>query len=152
MVEWFGWTVRGIERGFALGYAVFMLCWYLLTFRHWWAGVVGIFVIFGPMFTMWRLSLRSNRDRYFALIEWRHILLRVMGSIFILGLTAVPVLAPPHLKRDALLVAGNLCYVLVIYSTDLPSGGEPGKRRKLALAKLKELFGGWMPEPVPENG
>ena len=38
-----------------------------------------------------------------------------------------------------------------LYFTSLPESGQPGRRRRLALDKVKAMFGtSWMPQPVPE--
>jgi len=49
--------------------------------------------------------------------------------------------------------ARNVDYVLFVYSISVSTKGEKGRRRKLALEKLKELFGtDWMPKPLGAHG
>lgn len=57
-------------------------------------------------------------------------------------------------SRNAIfLVMQATALVLIVYLLSTGDGGEPGRRKQLALEKLKELFGAdWMPEPAPQGG
>jgi hypothetical protein len=59
---------------------------------------------------------------------------------------------PPYKQwlMDIGLPISDMTFLLVLYVVSVNSDGQRGRKRKLALAKLKELFS-WLPEPVPEG-
>ena len=60
---------------------------------------------------------------------------------------------PPHRFVDFTCGTAQLVYLVFFYMTDIASNGERGRKRKLALAELKKLFGAeWIPKPVTVPG
>jgi hypothetical protein len=59
--------------------------------------------------------------------------------------------APPHRITDRCTAIAQIVYLVFFYAADIRSDGTPGRRRKLALAELKKLFGAaWIPKPALE--
>jgi hypothetical protein len=75
--------------------------------------------------------------------------LRVLMQVFLLSLGALSIaLQPRHISSYADFLR-QADYVLFYYSCQIGSNGERGRRRKLALAELKKMFGtAWIPKPI----
>lgn len=65
----------------------------------------------------------------------------LFGSLFVFDLVSP--------DRAIAAAASQAVYLIFYYMIDITSNGERGRRRKLAWAKIKELFGTeWMPKPA----
>ena len=79
--------------------------------------------------------------------------MRMLIQVFVLLFAGDLLFIPPFRVTDIFLAASQFVYLVFFYMTDISSQGQSGRRRKLALAELKKLFGtAWMPKPalVPE--
>jgi hypothetical protein len=74
---------------------------------------------------------------------------RMISQVVFLSLNVPGAFYPPIHLRDIAFCAAYLSLLLFYYSIAISSSGERGRKRKLAAKKLKELFAGWVPEPLP---
>jgi hypothetical protein len=65
---------------------------------------------------------------------------------------ALTSLFPPYKGKliDIGFPLADIAFTLFLYVVASNCGGERGRKRKMAWAKLKELFS-WLPEPQPEG-
>jgi hypothetical protein len=107
------------------------------------AGAIGM--------VMWYLHRRPAAVRGIQKGWWPNALVRVLiQMLFALFITSILV-RPPHHWGDWANAAAQLDYLIYFYVTDINSGGQRGRKRKLAWAELKKLFGTeWMPKPASE--
>lgn len=76
-------------------------------------------------------------------------LIRVLVQIFLLSFAGIFFFAPPHRVEDIENGLAQIIYLVFFYMIDIGSTGKLGRRRKLALAELKKLFGAaWIPKPL----
>jgi hypothetical protein len=75
------------------------------------------------------------------------------SRIAVLTLWVITLMIFTFSREAYLLVMQCTALVLIIYLLSVgDGGGEPGRRKQLALDKLKEMFGSeWMPEPAPQQ-
>lgn len=103
----------------------------------------GVSLISGIM--MWLMHISAHREppSVFVCV--------IRGSLQIVLLLAVVLstLLAPHRWTDVAVISAHLVFMVFWYSTAFRSNGQRGRRRKLALDKLKALFGdlGWLPAP-----
>lgn len=100
--------------------------------------------------SMWFLHRRPDAMRECGkFLRKIHACFRV-GLQFFSGAIAIFELTTwAHTQRDIPAAAAQVTYLVFYYMIDIASKGKPGRRRKLAWAKLKELFGTeWIPKPV----
>ena len=98
---------------------------------------------------MWRQQKEGNSERLMRLFVPIHAVVRIGMGLWALQLTVVELAVAPHRWRDVLMPVSMNCFLAFQYAMALPNDGQRGRRRKLALAKLKEMFGtAWMPAPV----
>lgn len=91
---------------------------------------------------MWFMHRRPSATRSMLLLHL--VSARVISLTVFTGMCAV--IAWMRWPAWGYTIAMNMLYAAIYYAVSLPGGGEPGKRRKLALAKLKEMFGtSWVP-------
>ena len=72
-------------------------------------------------------------------------LMSVIAISFLISKSMIPH-NPLHLVQQT-------DYALFFYVVSISTKGDPGRRRKLALSKIIEMFGtGWIPKPIGEPG
>lgn len=99
---------------------------------------------------MWRRQKLSEAERVRRLLSMEGMASRIY-ALLLAVLFSLLELAPPRRWYDVLVPAGFGFYVAFEYAISLPEDGERGRKRKLALAKLKEMFGtSWITAPVPQ--
>jgi len=102
-------------------------------------------------FMMWNWHRQPKAAR--SVIHWGvgGILGRI-AALILFGFSAAVVLCTPphHWLQDSAGAISMISYVLFLYILALPDDdGQRGKKRKMAITKLKELFGtSWIPQPV----
>lgn len=145
--EWLSISQKVAERGMIALYLVLIqvppvrASWFLgfrIAFGMWVAFVMG-----------WQhrrpAAMRGSAKHYPSMGASRAVM-----QIVLLWLAGVLFLAPPHRVYDIAVGAAQIVYLVFFYMTDIASNGERGRRRKLALAELKKLFGTeWLPKPLP---
>lgn len=145
--DWFGWSSRSMERGLIVVYAVtgqnLLLHPHPSRVETSLAWLASAFVIFVSAM-MWREQKEPEAKRWVRLMAPGMTPLRVSCA----GLAVVCVadaIATHDLIGDMPMVA----YAAFQYMLAIPSGGgRRGRKRKLALAKLREMFGSWLPAPA----
>jgi len=105
------------------------------------------------MFMGWIMySLHKNPDVNRAGIEHSPIAAtgRPLVQIWTLCMI-VTYLVPPIRTKDVIASIQVVDYLLFSYLVSVSTKGDPGRRRKLAWSKIKELFGTkWLPEPIEQ--
>jgi hypothetical protein len=95
------------------------------------------------------LTNRGTTKRYpFAAVS--RVLIQAFLLLVAADFFAFYFFALPH--RPSVIGTGTaqIVYLVFIYMTDIASNGDRGRRRKLAWAELKKLFGTeWIPKPLP---
>ena len=138
--EWLSIKQKAVER-FIMG----LYTCILLSPSSWRVRISNIALAAFMLGLMWSFHRRPAAERGVArridmLALWRALLqlTTLVGSVI-----------------EACLLPYNMTLVLLplwivfIYVTDISNHGHPGRRRKLALAELKKLFGTeWMPKPA----
>jgi len=149
--EWLSISQKQAERGMIVIY----LCFYLLpdneqSLNHGqflWVKIC--FAAFVGMMMWWmhrRPAALRGRTTLFRETSLLRVLLQVVFGLIILFDFFGPFHHSPH--NISVL---QIDYVIFLYACDIHSGGERGRRRKLALAELKKMFGTeWMPKPALE--
>jgi hypothetical protein len=146
LIEWLSFTRRGIERSMIAIYFLCMMAFHIAPpSGHLWFGLA----VYGLVaFGMWLEHKRDNRSRIFKMMMREWVIGRISFAAFNVANSLGFLYAFPFLI--ALLACTGLgMWILLQYSTSLPDGDEvPGRRRKIAAAELKKLFGtSWMPAP-----
>lgn len=145
--EWLSLSQSRIEEGLIVAYAAT----HVLTFVHsvmqnprdygsWLPIGVAVYLTYW----MWDSHRKPRAVR--AFMRWRFPFLRLIWFFF-----SLVFLGPVFYVRNVWMLAVVFpFYPLLGFQYVLVCGGDgqSGRRRKLALAKLKEWFGvGWLPEP-----
>jgi hypothetical protein len=148
------WSRRWIERCMIAGYLFPYLAWvrgvcsFNRAFRPYLplAFLVLAFVSSG----MWAQHRLGDSERIARMSDRTAIGFRVFMAGWALVLCWLST-RPPHHWFDVLQPLGFASYTIFQYAAVWPGGGQPGRRRKLAWAKLKEIFGesgvSWLPAP-----
>lgn len=146
--EWFSISQKHIEEGMIVLYmGLLMPSW---KWKLPWL-CVNIFIALFVGSTMIWLHRKPETSRGTAKYYPELRVLRVMFQAICLLLCSVFLLAPPHRITDRYCAIAQIVYLVFFYMTDINSNGKPGRRRKLALAELKKLFGAaWIPKPALE--
>jgi hypothetical protein len=156
--EWFSWTRSGIEKVLIAGYPA---CWWVMSivvFNHTFhARFFTIMVrVFCPIFALaasffawhvWEYNKdRSDHSRMFLLFYIPGVAVRVAAVVFSLAMITLEYLTPPCHWSDGLPGLSLGFFAAYNYVSSIPESGEKGRRRKLALDKVKEMFGtSWVP-------
>ena len=101
------------------------------------------------VFVLWILQRAPEATRIYRMVSPIWIVLRVVYACFAIERMVVGLIIHWH-DVQAFLTIDMLMIVVFYYLTAFGSGYGEGKKRKLALSKLKELFGSsWIPVPHP---
>ena len=145
--EWLSISQKWAERGLI---ALYMLLIITTPASGQVLVAIKIFVALWVGTGIWTLHRRPaalrerwRRDKVLALA-------RVFIQVFIGSITVVILFLPRYQPGNCFLGAAQIVYLVFFYMTGIHFGGERGRRRKLAWAELKKLFGTeWMPRPLP---
>lgn len=112
-----------------------------------------VFLAFWLAFINWHLHRRPESMRNSTQRNPMYRAVRAVLGLFLIFLAAALYGMPRHLLVDFTSGTAQLVYLVFFYMTDITSNGERGRKRKLALAELKKLFGTeWIPKPVTVPG
>ena len=145
--EWFGLAQKTVERALIVIYLV--LAFYPVSRNHIGDVICTMTFVTLVMVTQHRRPAAIRGLHHFARI------LRVVVIVPILLLMALILTLPMVKARNSPgMGLAQLVYLVFFYMTDISNHNERGRRRGLALAKLKELFGdvSWLPKPVEVEG
>ena len=151
--EWFSISQKNAERGMIVLYLVLMIAPILIRKETWSVMLVGVvaYAIIVRWMWEWHRTPAAARGRYDQSSALR--VVRAGVQMFLLFVTFVDVIfveSPPRRLTDYLSGAGQIVYIAIYYATDIASNGKRGRRRKLAMAELKKLFGTeWIPKSLP---
>lgn len=148
--EWFSISQKQVEEGMiALYLVLYMASWqWKLPYL---AAEIAVNIFVGlTMVWLHRkpAATRGGVRRYPELGA-----LRILIQVIVLLFAGILLFIPPFRVTDIFLAVAQIVYLVFFYMTDISSQGQSGRRRKLALAELKKLFGtAWIPKPalVPE--
>ena len=145
--EWLSISQKQVERGLIVLYMLL-----IMVPSSWALGIVivRIFVAISVGMMMWWLHRQPAAYREMGKRNALMAVARVIIQAFLGFLAAILFILPPHRLIDYATGAAQVVYLVFYYMTDIHSGGERGRRRKLAWAELKKLFGTeWIPRPAP---
>lgn len=151
LCEWASVTRRKLERAAVVIYLSGMTIWAMNNLRYhssyWFLGIIFIGGI-GRWF-----SDDSDAQRVHRMMSSFHSAYRIFlvaSLVFDLGADAI-VHMHWNFWYEWAFDTGWGMIVFYEYLSALPSDGDPGRKRKLAMDKIKEMFGTeWMPETVPQ--
>jgi hypothetical protein len=153
MEEWFSISQSAVEQFLILLYVILELAGSIYdvhSFLHHRYGLTAAVAL--SMGTM--MYFLHRRPPAFRQISRQNIVsfyMRVFLQVFVVEFSILNALLPLHQLGTYLTSLQYYVWTVFFYIMDISSNGTPGRRRKLALAKLKELFGtSWVPKPVPE--
>ena len=144
--EWLSISQKNAERSMIILYVLLVLVppdlkWSTILTRI----ICGLWV--GWM--MWILHRRPAATRKFWEGSRVLALCRVVLQCGIGLVVAFILFAPPYVWGNIPLALAQVVYIVFFYATDITSDGGHGKRRQVALAELKKMFGTeWIPKPV----
>ena len=142
-VEWSGARRVRVERGLILLWGGCFSLWVIFWMHRGWYWLL-LFVV-GGMWAMWDLPEASGSMRLHRMLT--KTVSRLFSTVWLGCLMAIACL-PPRQLTYLLVVAAHIFGILFEYSIAMPKSGDPGRRRKAEIARLKELFGSsWIPEP-----
>jgi hypothetical protein len=145
LTEWLSVSQRKVEIGLIVAWTCARAVEIGLYHSRWRGlGLIGLVL----MFAIFIGRIQQPAAVRSALV---HMPVEIFSRLFFLGLVSLNGLVqliPPVRKKDLLDVLASLLFYVLWMVTSLPTQGKPGRRRKMALEKLKELFGGWLPEPA----
>lgn len=152
-IELFSWSRVWIERGLMIANAISMISMdaSIVASEHAWTGwMLALVVVQSVMgFWMWTIHTIPESSRVIRLLSADLVIARV-GLICFVPMFTFLVFYDSH-TIGLFRLAGHILLVVFIYACSLPNGGEKGKKRKMAIEKLKEMFGtSWMPEACPQ--
>jgi hypothetical protein len=144
--EWFSISQKCVEQSMIVLYIV--LC---LVHSFWYLDLILVKIIcsFSVAYLMWNMhqrpaTVRKCMQKYQPNSYYRISLQVVFGSLVVFIL-----FQPPHQWTNVSQALAQILFVVFFYVVDITSNGEPGRRRKMALAELKKMFGlEWIPKPV----
>lgn len=148
--EWLSISQKRAEQGMIVLYLALSLlgCW---STKPLLMGVDSV-TFGGIAYLMYTIMHGAPRaTRIFARYSISGTIFRLLLQAFIWCIVALNLLLALHHPNNFATTVAQVVYLLFFYATDIHSGGESGRRRKLALAELKKMFGTeWIPKPVLE--
>jgi hypothetical protein len=146
--DWFSWSCRRFERGLIVLYAAPML---MANLGAGHANVFSIMVVCMVVVLvpwMWRQQRQPDSVRTMLLFQTGMAIGRVILAL--LALIDLALIGMPPITWHSVMSALPMTfYAMFMCSVALPRGGnKPGRKRKLAVAELKKMFGGWLPSPA----
>jgi len=100
--------------------------------------------------SMWVLHLRSVESRYASQKSPLGAMFRAFLQGWVVWLDFLILGVSPHHWQDIPNALAQILFLIFFYMIDICSWGQKGRRRKLALAELKKMFGViWVPKPIP---
>lgn len=136
--EWFDVPQKRVEQASIVLYLIFAN----LPISKLFGVTLAITLSVAALMYMWHRKPAAIRG--FNTV-WSH-LLRIL-LVCPLMASAVVLLITNH---DVFFLLAQTMYLLTFYITDMNTNGTPGRRRRLAMAELKKLFGDitWLPKPA----
>lgn len=155
LTEWLSIAQKRVEQYIIGQYTFAMVTGSMLLMRKL-PGILCMILILlwmGPV--SWMVSMHRTPDsvRMRQLFDIRYLVMRLVALVLYVGLAQMEITVRPVHLGEVFYAVGYVSNILMIYITTLPSSGNPGEKRKLALSKVKELFGtDWVvnPEPMPQ--
>jgi hypothetical protein len=99
---------------------------------------------------MWLLHRRPAVIRRISYGSRATAIGRFIVQMMMLLAAFIVIFFSPHRWTDGAVAFSQVEYIVFFYAVDITSDGERGRRRRLALAELKKMFGTeWIPKPVP---
>jgi hypothetical protein len=150
--EWFSISQKRAEQSMIVLYLLLnipslyipspILSFILIPFKIICVGSVGC--------VMWILHQRPDFVRKSAREGQFDAVLRIVVQILFGTIAGFTLFLVPHRWADLSQALAQLLYAVFFYVTNITSNGKPGRRRKMALADLKKMFGfEWIPKPIP---
>jgi len=145
--EWFSISQKRAEQGMILLYVLLYMpspFWNFIVIpaKFLCAGSVGYF--------MWTLHRRPDFVRKSSREDQTMVVIRIVLQISFGSIAGFILYQVPHRWTDLPQALAQLLYAAFFYVTNITSDGKPGRRRKMALAELKKMFGlEWIPKPIP---
>ena len=149
-IEWFSWSRKWIERVLIGACAVtdYVNLSIMPPSMPGWAAVLFLLPL---LVTLVSLHASTPRQRGLRRHDTTLCVARVGYVVLGILVTALVICTHSWSRTHAWDTASGLTGILTFDMVALGNEGDPGKRRKIALTKLKELFGSsWIPEPLPE--
>lgn len=150
--EWFSLSQKTVERSMIVLYVFFADAINIIIFpAHWYIYLTyGICIV--PL--MWILHLRPEAMRKGLKTHYFSVTGRIVIQFIFVLLSMMFLTIKPYKITIVFPILANIIYIVFYYMVDISSGGNPGRRCKLAWAELKKLFGTeWIPKtvPIPEH-
>jgi hypothetical protein len=144
--DWLSLEQRRIERS-----VIFLWLYVAIS-----ADIIGRFwigLLIEPFiaFSMLTIAPRSDSERMRRRKDSGWLMIRLAIQFLFVFYITFDLLSPTKISMIEMLRHVNaFLYAFLMYSIAIGIDGERGSKRKLALAKLKELFGAeWIPRPLP---
>lgn len=143
--EWFSIPQKTVERALIV---IYLAIFVLPPSNH--ARSATFICAFCLGYMMWILHQRPQAVRFLTRRNKTSAILRLSFQFWCGFVVFRCLLSLFHRLDDITNAILVIDYLIFFYMIDLNSEGTPGRRRKLALAELKKLFGTeWIPEPAP---
>ena len=143
--EWLSITQKQVLSALLVGWGVAWVVYFAMQSEHWTAAILAICAMFD-----WFVGRNLGNIRK-AIFRVKYRTLRFVVLCFNIG-SVIGTIVRPHGWSDAIWLVGLICISLDWYVSAAFIDSERGGKRKLALAKLKELFGALEWIPAPEMG
>jgi hypothetical protein len=149
LYEWLSISQKAVERSLIFIYALASAILIMSAARHeinipiWMQSLISLLMIF----FLWDWHTDPSTVRSIKHTHSYHAIFRVLWQFM-----ALTSLFPPYKGKliDIGFPLADIAFTLFLYVVASNCGGERGRKRKMAWAKLKELFS-WLPEPQPEG-
>lgn len=142
--EWFSVSQARLELSIVVAYAFGRVLLVVGVLAEQGEGPIWLLVVLSVYFVWWMRHSRRRSVHLLLRIHWIGVLMRFMFLFFFLA--DLPGLVTGWNLYRSGDTFSDLSLALFVYVISVSSDGQSGRRRKMALAKLKELFGPlWVP-------
>jgi hypothetical protein len=150
--EWFSISQKRVEQSMIILYVLLSIPSLYIPSIIWSFILISFkfFCICSVGYIMWILHRRPDFLRKSARENQIEAVFRIAVQISLGSIAGFTLFLVPHRWTDLPGALAQLLYVVFFYVTNITSDGKPGRRRKMALAELKKMFGlEWIPKPIP---
>ena len=145
--DWLSISQKHAERGMIAGYLMLLIHGLPWTPAE---AAMRILVAGSLGYLMWFMHRRPAAMRNATRRTPWYPAVRALLQVFMFSLAASVSWPFKHWADVTRQVAQQLIYIVFFYATDIAFDGSRGRKRKLALAELKKMFGvEWIPKPIP---